>query len=866
MALGLINVESPGSLTEPTKLSPVAASALSSVFSGWGFYDVISYPSLKAIAVCNGVDFQYHYKDAAQYLTGPLAPYTAPTLASTAVRATVVLTFTGASNAAAAPANNDIIQIGKPGVTPGNGAISFKTTLDTSLTTDQVLIGANADATISNLTKFINGTGTNGTEYWSGRRALGVIDTADLTNGWGPINDVSVSTSQAYGVPSATTATITFRAKTYGSGGNSYLSVEVVDSGAVMSFASVLFTGGTAGTGTAPSAGTRTYGYAHYRDGDFAQTAISETAVLTTSTNCNATADVLDVAKTRDGMSRWRLFRTTDDSAEFYRTEDATSDPVTDDNNDTTIAVAGNVTYDETVVRPYGSGYPVRYRYHTLHKGVVCGIGARPEAKLSPTGAVAALGDRTVTLSGSARRVTTRCINRTFKFDADVDSYIINDVDEAAGTIQLNEPYAGTVAGAGNSAATIIDERNPFELFRNEPLLLNNWPPAYSDEGVQSDDPTGGTGLHSTAAGTLAVFTMTGVWELVGEPQTGFFISPRGDGAGAYCNQAVVAIDGRLFWLGPDGVSTWAGSGSVDDMSSPDTGPDGQVRGIAGTLDRITPEAVAGIVANYNPTLDVIRWFVPVDGSPFNNFVIVLDLKTRAFTFDECDGISAVRTVTGPDGSYVTVAGDIYGRLWQLDNGYSDGAWGFDPVQAVSSYSAAASTVTVSGTPLPTTSGGLVGVPVFAIAAATGAVQRRTVVSNTSSVATLDGPFDTALTAADQLIFGGIYFHGKTARFSMEAPDLPKTVSSATVQFITSTAGQLWFGASVDDASPSVHTNLDGTVDFADLTSTTGSKWFDLRKGPGKSCQIEFMALAPGFDVTVIGYLLAIHVRDEVPA
>jgi hypothetical protein len=56
---------------------------------------------------------------------------------------------------------------------------------------------------------------------------------------------------------------------------------------------------------------------------------------------------------------------------------------------------------------------------------------------------------------------------------------------------------------------------------------------------------------------------------------------------------------------------------------------------------------VGGIVANYNPTLGVIRWFVPVDGSPFNNFVIVLDLNTYAFTFDECDGISAVATVVG---------------------------------------------------------------------------------------------------------------------------------------------------------------------------------------------------------------------------
>ena len=867
MAIGVISIDTTGALTEPSKLVPVVGSALTSVFSGYGFYDVIPFPSLKAVAVCNGIDFQFHYKDSLQYLTGPLAPYTAPTMASTAARATVVLTFTGASNAAARPANGDIIQIGKPGVTPGNGSIRFKTTLDTSSTSDQVLLGADVDATISNLTKFLNGTGTNGTEYWSGRRLLGVIDPSDATNGWGPANDVEVSTSQAYGVPSATTATITFRAKTYGSGGNSYIAVDVIPgTGARQTFASALFTGGTGGTGTAPSAGTRDYAYAHYRDGDFAQTAVSNESTLTTSTNCNATADVLDDPKSRDGMSRWRLFRTTDDATEMYRVDDATSDPITDDVSDTSLVATGNIIYDETVVRPYASGYPVRYRYHALHKGVVCGIGAVMGSKQTGTATVSALGDRTITLNTLSKRISERCIGRTFKFDADVDSYVIVDVSESAGTIQINAPYAGTKAGAGASDATVTDDRNPFELYRNEPLLLNNWPPEYTDEGVHSDDPRGGTGLRSCGDGSLAVFTMTNVWQLVGEPDSGFFIVPRGDGFGAYCNQGIVNIDGRLFWIGPDGIATWAGSGVPEDLSNPETGPGGEVRGIVGTLDRINADAAAGIVANYNPTLGVIRWFVPVDGSPFNNFVIVLDLNTYAFTFDECDGISAVATVIGPDGSYVTVAGDIYGNLWQLDNGYSDGAWGFEPVQSVSSYSAEASTVTVPSTPLPTSSGGLSGVPVFVISATTGAIQRRTVTSNTSSVATLDGPFDTAPTASDQLVFGGIYFHGKTAKFSMDAPDLPKTISSVTAQFIPSTDGQLWFAASVESAAPSVHVNLNGEADYADLTDTSGTKWFDLRKGPGKTCQIEFMALAPGFDVTLVGYVPAFHVRDEVRA
>ncbi len=94
MGIGVIDIETTGSITAPSALSPSVSAALSTVYSGIGGGSAILFPSLKAVAVCNGIDFQYHYRDAAQYLTGPLAPYTAPTVASTATRATVVLTFT----------------------------------------------------------------------------------------------------------------------------------------------------------------------------------------------------------------------------------------------------------------------------------------------------------------------------------------------------------------------------------------------------------------------------------------------------------------------------------------------------------------------------------------------------------------------------------------------------------------------------------------------------------------------------------------------------------------------------------------------------------------------------------------------------
>lgn len=860
MGIGVIDIETTGSITAPAALSPSVSAALTAVYAGIGGGSAILFPSLKAVAVCNGIDFQFHYRDGAQYLTGPLAPYTAPTVASTATRATVVLTFTGATNALAAPANNDIIQIGAPGQV-FNGAITFKTTLDPTAYVDQVLIGANVDATISNLTKFLNNTGTQGSEYFSARQANGLIEPG--TTGWSQYNGIEVSTSQAYGVPTATTATITFRAVAAGTVGNSYFSVEVIDAGGKMTFASATFSGGTVGSGTAPAAGVYRYAYAHQRSGDFAATAVSNQAELETLVNANVTVSAYDAPPTRDGMTSYRIFRTTTDGSQLYQDVDTVASPATDDQTDADVQGDFREVYDETITRPYGAGYPTRYRAHAMFKGSVFGVGAIIAAEQTRGNATVVADSRTVTMS--ALYCTTRLIGRTFSITSSEitkqDKYVIVDVDEAAGTLTLNRPYE---AAGATTTYSILDDRNPYAVYYCEPELLNNWPATYSIEGIVGKDGIGCTAIRAFMD-RLVVWTRTGTWLILGSIESGFRFVPLGQGNGCWGPEAVVEADGVLLWWGPDGIFWWAGSGEPSKLSEPDWDGQDIPLGLQATVESVNPEAASGIVSAYNPTTGKVCWWAPVDGSLWNNKVVVLNVQTKGFSFASCDAVTAAAVVTGPDGTNLTLTGDAYNRLWQQELGYSDGAYGFETVHDITVYTVATPSLTVAGTPFPTSSGGLSGVPVYVVAAATGAVQRRTITSNTSSVLTLDSAFDTTPTVGDQIVVGGIPFRIQTTKFSLDAPDIRKTLSSVTVQFEPTTDGQLWCAASINDDDPTVHVNQTGLADFADLTSDTGRKVYELRKGQGRTIQLELFAIAPGFDLAVIGYVPTIRVRQEVP-
>jgi len=853
MGIGAITIDTVGAQTAPTSLSLTSGAALSStlIMKDYGVKDVLFFPSLKAVMFCDGLDFQWHVIDSNVYLTGPIAPSTAPTLTPTAARATAVLTFTGASAVNARPADGDVIQVGRAGGLRA-GYIYCKTTLDATATENQVLIGANVDATISNLTKFINGTGIQGTDYYSYRMAV----TGDKTPGYADYEDIEVSTSQAYGVPSATTATITIRARTYGVTGNNYNAREITDSGGVMSgMAAGVMAGGAAGTGSAPEPGDYDYGYAYYRVEDGAFTGMSPTTANEQAANGQVSV-AMTAAPARNGTVYYRGLRTVTDGTVYYRLEDKSTSPITDAYTDAQITTDFAIAYDPSVSRTYGAGYPPRYRYHTLFKGCVFGAGAILAGIIDDSSTVTLTANSMTGTLSAGKIPQTDWIGRTFRVDSTTDEYVITDVTPATPSITLNR---GAVAAAAGSSYTIKDDRDPFEVYWSAALLPNNWPVTNSLKGVYSPDPSGITGL-TTAWDSLVVHTRTGVWRIVGEPDSGFQILPVGEGWGCYTSHACVNVEGTLYWLGPDGIFAWNGAGDPRSLSNPEVTKSGQPLGISGTLDRINLDAVDGIVAQFNPTENIIRWWVPLDSSPYNTHVIVYDTQTGAFSLDDCGPVTCAGLLCGPDGDYHTVVGTAFGEVWQLDLGTSDGGYGaFEPVQTVSAYDAATQTITLSGTPgLPTS--GLEGCRFIHVTSG-GAVQHGTVRETTASTVVLVSALSTAPVASDKIILGGIELSIRTGRSNFAAPDSHKTLSSVTANFTHQSDGQLWCAAGYDSNDPTVFTLRSGTVDVADLTKTDGEHQFTFRRGKGRRFTIQFLALTPGYDVEIHGYVPVFRVR-----
>ena len=852
MGVGALTIVSPGSVTAPSSLTASVSSALTAVFRDYALSDTILLPSLKAILFCNGVDFQYHALDGAQYLTGPLAPGVAPAGASTATQASVVLTFTGV------PADGTIIQIGKPGVT-FNGTIIFKDTLDPTLAMDQVKnVAADQDATMTNLYQFLNNTGVHGTDFYSARMA----NFQYSTPAWDTENDIYASAIDT------TANTITISAITYGPVGNSYNSIEVVTS-VNISFPTTSFTGGAAGTqavtGVSPSNGTYKHAIARFRDDDFAQTAISPTDTTQNGGNVDMTVGTFGTPPTRDGISHTRIFRSTVGGGSlFYRAGDTTGSSFTDSVSDVALTGDFAVQYDPRYKRPYTAGYPTRRRFGTIYRGAAFLTGVLPHGKYDDATTVSVTKDSLSATFSSTARYKEDIIGMELLVANDAIAYTVVDFVEATRVATLNRAYEGTTVGTAQYV--LKDPRNPFAIDFSVANQFNDWPPQNNIEGVSSTDATGTTGIV-TAGDTLVVFTRTGMHRIEGSPDTAFRIVPVAEGCGAYTNQAILNIEGSLLWLGPDGIYEWNG-GIPQSLSNPTEAAAGVAKGIAQTLARINPEQVDQIVANYNRTGNIVRWFVPLDDSPWNSHAIVLDLQTGAFSLDKVPPVTAVASIVGPDGDFYTVVGTAFGEVFQLDVGTSDGAYGFDPVASYSSYAASTKTVTLATSPLPTSGDGLKGVPVLKVDA-DGDVETAYISTNTADTFATVTPFTTAPTTGDKFIFGGIEWRLETSRCDYGMVEARKRLSSVHASFKTqSVAGQVWcYGAKDDDTATVFNRRSDGLADVATLSSLwNGAKRFDLNRGAGRRQMFGFLALCPGFDVKLLSWKAEIDAREEVKA
>lgn len=832
MAFGAIVPSALGSVTAPTTLTLGTATSVTTALQPWGLYDCVPLPAKNEVLFMHGVEAMRLALEGDTYRLGLLAPPDGLTAAGPA-RATATLTFTAATN----PADGDIFEV----VAGTNVATrwTFKSTLSTSgSNVAEIKIGANLAATIANIEATFNGTGTAGTNYFYRSTVILFFST------WLGVIDFEIS---------ATTATVvTFRSKTYGTGGNDYTLTEITDSGA--SWAAATFSGGGAATGTAPDTGDYEYRLAYLRSHDGALSAFSSPAVaITQSTAGNVTLDAFPALVTKDDTDHWRSYRTLVGGRRYFKVKDSTSDPVTDDRSDTDISGAGSYEYDERIFRPRIAGYPQVGRFGALWRGRLWVGGALRSADYTTGTASVTEGSDSVTL-GSSARPKADMIGRTFRVDDHTVDYIIVDVDASTPSLTLNRDYEGDTDAS--TTYTIIDARNPFALTYSEPQLENNFPALNIIEGITSSDTSGITGL-AAMWDSLVVFTKTGVWRVTGN--TGAFrLENIAEGMGCFGNHAVQAAGGSLYWIGPDGVWTWGGAGDPVCLSKPKGGDDES--GIQGTVDRINLDEGDVVVSNYNPSTQAIRWWLPLDGETGNYHCLRYDVQTRSFALQTANGVTAAVTLPGPGGSFVTVTGCEDGTLWQIDAGDIDGAFGFEPKATVTGYTASTRTITASGASFPTSGDGLKGVPVVMLPDTGPPYEMGVVASNTGTTLVLASPPDTAPAADDFVLVGAIPLDVQTT-FDYEQPELLKSVEAVTLAHkVESAATEVWCGACADNDVPAVFVPRSGsTADSALMTATDGQKHFWLYTARGRKLSLRFLSFVRGTPVRLRGYVLSIR-------
>ncbi len=854
-AFGVLDLKSPGSITAPSTVGFTLGSATGAALRDFGLSDLIPVPSLKGVMFCDGIDFQYHAIDATSYVTGPLAPGVAPVATPSATRATLTLDFV-----AAQPDNDDSFSLASFSIGGTSMVVLFKSSLSATTTGShlvEIKIGASLAATIANIEGFFNQSAafTEGTHYhWRDPTTTATTVLAALK--------IKVSAT--------TGTTVVFRVTVYGATGNSCFST-VLDSGGTPwtvggSTVGALFTGGATGTGQQPAGGgSYIYDIARVRNGDHAQTAISPRVTVEQGSEGQIVVGTFGTPPTRDNETHTRTFRSTINGGEqFYKVGDTTGSSYTDTSSDATITGTGALLYDSSKFRPYEGGYPIRRRYGALYRGAVFLTGAVMEAKRSDGTATVTVGALAFTLAST--KFKTDIIGRTLRFGSETNEYLVVDFTESSQAGLLSMAYAGALAGGG-AAYTLTDERNPYGVEWCVPNKINQWPVGNSLEGVSSPDGSGSTGIEA-AFDSLVMWTRTGLWQIQGDP---FSTIPRFvpvcEGVGAYCGAAVVNADGLLYWLGPDGIWGWGGSGSPESISNPSNPSAGSPRGINDTVSRINADAVNLIVSDYNRTENVIRWWVPLDGSTWNSHVIVYDTQTGAFAVDTSPPVMCAASVVGADGDYHTLVGTAFGEVWELDLSTSDGAYGFDPIASFSSHSSITSTTTVVAT-LPTTGSGLAGVSVTKVSDVSWPPETVYVAANTATTFTPTTPFPTAPAAGDEFVFGAIPFRVQSGKCDFGLPEMPKRIASVVVSFTpqdSTTQGQLWCGASVDDAGPVLKAlRSTGLPGWADLTDAKGRHLFVTNTAAGCRTQFELFALAPGFDVSVASWKCEIPVLTEV--
>jgi len=833
---GPLSIPASGTIAAPATIGVSVSSVLSPTFKDYGAFSTVFDPALRALFLSNGLDFLYHVIDSTLLLTGPIAPKDAQTVASTATRATATLTVSGNFS------DGDLIQVGRPGQI-GNGFVTMKTTLDVSSNADQVKIGVSATASLQNIADFINGVGKQD-DVWHLGRHFGTVPTGEDWP-WAKENDVT-STSN-------TATTCVFRARSYGTDGNSYLAVKVIGANITSFGTGSRFTGGAVGTGTQPGTGRFKYAYQRVRAKDHAATGITDTpAELTQGTNCNVNQTVFTDGNARDGIDHHRWLRSATGGSEFHTGRElpiGTAEPYVDDLSDE--AITENDPYDDSIHRPYTSGYPTRTRYQDFYKGSLCGVGAVIQQDYSAGTANVAVDSASVVLSADARPKVD-WIGRSFFVSGDSEEYLIVEVAENTRTLTLNVPFKSAEVDGAAVSYVVRDTRDPCEVFYSVQLLPNNFPPSQSVQGIKTASIVGATGCR-TAFDAFNVWTRTNLWAVTGEPDAAMTPDLVAEKCGAWSNESIVDARGILYWIGPNGVFRWVDGTKPVCISSPDP-IGGQVFGIRGTLERLNADQADGICGYFDPVTETVRWYVPLDGEPYNNYCLVYNTQTGAFFDHTALAVTACEAIEVPGGQSVALVGDAFGNLFQNDVGDTDVATG-DLVATVASYDANTKTITVSGTPYSGTATTYTGGSVVHIDAF-GNPQIGKVASGTSSTLVLAWGLATAPVVGDRVIVGEIPLTLLSSRTHLGAPDLYKKCETVTLAFSPGSGGRAWVSTAKDsDDVETVILRSSGLSDHVDLDESDGEHVFWTRTPRGRRVQVEVFALGLGAHVELLAVM-----------
>lgn len=830
--IGAITLDNAGAVTAPsTGLGISLPSAESTTVNKHALASSVLWPDGKGVMWANGIDPLRHIYNNTVLGTGLLAPSTALTATpSGAVAKTRLDTDNGGAYVIA---DGDLIRLIDSGLGGPGYVYQFKTAFGLGLY-NEVLIGGSTAVALANLKKAINQTGVEGIDYTTVRDNSSAIVATTI----------------------AGDTDLTIEVTTVGTAGNSYTCTWTGGAGPRFeqesaNTAQTLFSGGSTPTGSNPEGGVYQYAYAYVREDDGAVSGLSPTVEANTGSGGQVAISGM-TASADTSVDYNRYYRTTAGGGRFYRVDEvaAATTTATDTYADSTTTAFGAVAYDERLYRSYRAGLPPKGRYLASYRGRIFTGGALLSANYT-SGTVSINADATLaTVTNGYPRESW--IGRQVQFTTS-ETYTIMAVSESAGTFTIDRGLEGG-SNLSGVTYTVRDTRDPYELFWSEPGLPNNWPVTNTLKGVTSRDGKGITGLYA-AFESLIVFTRQAVWRLTGTGPT-FSVSLVSDKCGCVSGHTVVMDGERMYWLGLDGVYGWAGQGEPVNLSTPSEQPGPDVRGIDDTIDRLSLGYAHRAFGIYDEHEGEVRFYLPLDGEQTNRYVLVLDLQTRSFALDTCEDVTCAAIVQGQDGEDHSITGDISGLLYEVGVSNSDGAYAFEPTQAVSS--STTRTVTVSGTPFPTTGSGLAGVPVWHFAS-DGTPVRRCVASCTSSVLTYRR-YATAPSASTQFSVGGILMWVQTGRFDLGLKRLRKIIPGYVVPHSPDVDGQYWFFYAYDQQDFAIPSR--GWA-VGDLTATSGRRRFIAAKdavlhGWG------LMAVEPGCDPAFAAVTIEARSRDEL--